>query len=168
MARVASAPAYYPPPPHRVPLSFDFDGTLTDSRGYRWPVKGLDLTPVTEALARGYAVHVLTVNDTYRVAGTLRAAGIDAVSDDGRNPWMVEWDGGHDGTKVLVTNRKLKARAYIDDRGLYWRHGMPTEVIWNELDRRYPPQRAPRKRLAWLRRVLASLNPRQPITPLWG
>jgi hypothetical protein len=139
----------------RIPLSFDFDGVLSEGRGYHWPVRKLDLTVLRQALDRGYAVHVLTANDVDKVAWALASQGIDAVHD--ACPRNREWLGGPSGRVVLVTNRKLKARAYVDDRALRWQFGDDPAEVWAELDRRYPPQDVPRKSL-W-RRLWGHLNP---------
>lgn len=147
----------------RIPLAFDFDGTLREGRGYRWPLTGrVDLTPMRQALARGYAVHVLTANDVDRVAEVLRAEGIDAVPDHFMD--MLDWNGGQSGQTVLVTNRKMKFRMLVDDRAFHWRYGDNPDDIWAELDRRYPqaaPPQAPRTRRhrvrGWLRRYAESM-----------
>src|SRR5947209_4802578 len=97
-------------------VCFDFDGVLSEGRGYHWPLTGLDTGLITEAHERGYAAAVMTCNDVERVARELRRHKIDAIAD----PHMthMNWTGGKTGRQVLVTGRKLAAKFYVDDRNI--------------------------------------------------
>ena len=67
-----------------------------------------------QALMRDYAVFIHTTRNEEQAAAWLRGHGIPALSHaDAGRPFF--WD---DRTRLLVSNRKLPALAYIDDRGI--------------------------------------------------
>jgi hypothetical protein len=55
------------------------------------------------------------------VAAVLEEHGIKTSQDVGDSTMF--WDGGEDGLTVLVTNFKISAIAYIDDRAINHRFG---------------------------------------------
>ena len=119
-------------------ICFDFDGVLSEGSGYHWPLTGLDLTPIHQAHARGYAVAVMTCNDVHMVARELKCHGIDVLADYLMD--RMEWHGGPDGLQVLVTGRKLCAHAYVDDRAVCWQYGDDPAALWREIGRRHAEQ----------------------------
>ena len=99
-------------------ISVDFDGVIhAYSRGwqdgsvYDEPVPG-----AIEGLRALMTSHVVVVStarrDLLAVAKWLRLRGIHAVADDGT---ISKWAKGD---TVLVTNQKLPAVAYLDDRAV--------------------------------------------------
>lgn len=101
---------------YRELLCFGFDGVLSQGRSYHWPLTRLDVSPLRQAHERGYACAVMTCNTVPWVVVALWRTGIKATADDYRD--NQEWNGGRDGRRVLVTNRKLAAVAYVDDRAI--------------------------------------------------
>lgn len=103
-------------------IAFDCDGTLNSKgegqigveNGAQW-----DLTPVKAALALGCRVAVMTCNVPEFVAGKLRDHGIAAYADDRREYKVPPFT---DGT-VLVTDRKVLADFYVDDRNVHFAFG---------------------------------------------
>lgn len=107
-------------------IAIDFDGVLTPSPEACWPPAEVDLTLIRLAQARGYAVAIMTCNaDVRRVAAELVARGIAAVAD----PAMSHRSWSDPGT-VLVTNRKVIADFYVDDRAVRYRFGDPVPAIF--------------------------------------
>jgi hypothetical protein len=103
-------------------IAVDFDGVIhAYSRGwadgtiYDGPMPG-SIKALHQLMAR-YAVFVHTARTPYPVAQWLEEQGIPTVVETTDTPGHPRtfWDErGH----VLVTNRKLPAVAYIDDRGI--------------------------------------------------
>ena len=103
-------------------LAIDFDGVLTGDRASTWPLRGLDLTLVREAIRRGWAVQIFTANDQLdRIAQELRKRGIHAYVD--HRMTHVDWNGGKDGRTVIISQRKMWVRAILDDRAYNFRFG---------------------------------------------
>lgn len=119
LRRDGKGPAFKP----RGTVAFDFDGTLNEYKGQHWPLRGdLDLTGIDKAHQRGYAAAVITANDyPERVAAVLQRHGYDATTVNPGRPW--EWLGGPTGRRVLVTNRKIGASAYVDDKAIHHSFG---------------------------------------------
>lgn len=91
------------------------DGTIYDD-----PVPGA-FAGLRELMAE-YAVFVFTTRDPAEVAAWLRGHGFTAYSDECHPGQFWNRQG-----VILVTNRKLAAVAYIDDRGIRfesWRQAL--------------------------------------------
>jgi len=101
----------------------------------------LDMTLISMAHARSIAVAIQTCNDTWRIAKLLRDRGY-AVVDDNLNPaggslrGSPNWHGGIGGKVVLVTNRKVCAKWYVDDRALHYTYDQEPSEVFREVDRR--------------------------------
>lgn len=110
-------------------VAFDFDGVLSKGTRYHWPLDELDLSLIAGAHERGYAVAVMTCNDVTRVAGALRQRGLRVFADVRmtREFWS-------DPEVVLVTNRKVAAKLYVDDRAVRYQYGQPASVVYDTLD----------------------------------
>ncbi|MGW0948503.1 hypothetical protein ACWD4O_38935 [Streptomyces sp. NPDC002623] len=107
---------------HPKTLAIDFDGVIHQySRGwqdgtiYDPPLPGA--LQALEQLTRTYAVFIHTTRDATNVAAWLAQRGFDTVVDvDGpTHPKREFWN---EVGPLLVTDRKLPAVAYIDDRGI--------------------------------------------------
>lgn len=101
--------------PHTVAV--DFDGVIhkyskgwQDGSIYDEPVSGAFVA--LEWLMDRYAVFIHTSRRTLDVANWLSEHGFPVTTDE---PASDFWE---DRTQILVTNRKLVAVAYIDDRGV--------------------------------------------------
>ncbi len=114
----------------RGTVCLDFDGVLHEHRGYRWPLGETDFSLITKAQDRGYAAAVMTCNDVRLVAAALRRQGFRATADVRmvREYW-------HDPVAVLVTNRKISATLYVDDKAVNYQYGQPAEVVFDALDK---------------------------------
>lgn len=107
---------------HPKTLAVDFDGVVHRySRGWQdGTIYDPPLPRALEALTtlmETYAVFIHTTRDATDVAGWLAARGFDTVVDvDGpKHPKREFWN---ERGALLVTDRKLPAIAYIDDRGI--------------------------------------------------
>lgn len=113
-------------------IGFDFDGVLHEHASYTQRDGKVDFSLITEGFQRGFAAAVITANIPDRVGWSLRKAGFSVVVDnDMRYP---AWSGGSGGRHVLVTNRKISAFRYVDDRAISYRFGEPTQYVWEEVD----------------------------------
>lgn len=110
-------------------IAFDYDGTLTS--GNRTGAEA-DFRPLAEAIRRGYSVAVMTCNDIFHVSAVLNRSGITTQTDPAMRIWL--WENA--GSVVLVTNRKVWAAIYPDDRGFQWQHGDDPEAIFAEAAKR--------------------------------
>ena len=122
-------------PQQRNCVAFDWDGVLQQSPHYLAPGSWvLDVSPMTAVLAAGYCCAVMTCNVCENVAAALHHAGLSIALD----PAMTRgfWDGEEDGRTVLVTNRKIAAVMYVDDRALHWTYGQDPQVILDALEAR--------------------------------
>lgn len=107
-------------------IAVDFDGVVhTYSRGWQdGTIYDPPLPGALEALTKlmeTYAVFIHTTRDARTVAGWLAERGFDTVVDvDGpSHPKREFWN---DQGALLVTDRKLPAVAYIDDRAIRFQH----------------------------------------------
>jgi 8-oxo-dGTP pyrophosphatase MutT (NUDIX family) len=112
-------------------VALDFDGVLSKGAGYHWPLTEVNLDLIKLVQDRGYAAAIVTCNDVAKVAAELRRHGLSAVAD----PHMVRtsW---HDRDAVLVTNRKIAASLYVDDKAVCYLYGQPASVVLDALDER--------------------------------
>lgn len=109
-------------------VGVDFDGVLhAYSRGwddgtvYDDPVPGA-FDALKYLMAR-YAVFIFTSRNVGQVAEWLTSHGFTVDTDDSAFQHYLEWDGkfwDRQGV-LLITNRKLGAIAYVDDRGVAFR-----------------------------------------------
>nr|WSZ21185.1 hypothetical protein OH837_48940 [Streptomyces canus] len=109
-------------PPRPKTIAVDFDGVIhayskgwQDGTIYDPPLPGaLD---ALKSLMDTYAVFIHTTRDATAVAGWLAERGFDTVADvDGpKHPKREFWN---ERGALLVTDRKLPAVAYIDDRAI--------------------------------------------------
>jgi hypothetical protein len=121
-------------------IVLDFDGTLTKSPGWcDYSIADIDTELITECQARGYAVAVSTCSVVTQVAGALNSRGISAWADV--KMAHGEW---HDGSVVLVSNRKVRGALMLDDRAMCWWYQREHRDIWYELERRENLQRSGR------------------------
>lgn len=102
-------------------VAVDFDGVIhAYSKGYHDGTIYDDPVPGAEDALRylmtRYSVYIFTARDVASVA--------DWVSDRFgiRTTNLVPGTFWNDQTQILVTNRKLPALVYIDDRGIRFRH----------------------------------------------
>lgn len=112
-------------------VAFDCDGTLTSAayapigqdNGQTW-----DLRLLTMCLDAGWQVGVMTCNVAAHVAAQLETHGVHAYADEAMTH-KIPPPGGHPVTGraryVLVTNRKLLALWYLDDRNIEYKYGDP-------------------------------------------
>jgi len=102
-------------------VAFDCDGTLNDmavgqigvDNGARW-----DITVLLTAMRLGCRVAVMTCNDPAYVAAKLQELGVKAYADVAREHKVPPWLG-----VVLVTDRKVLADEYLDDRNVAYKFG---------------------------------------------
>jgi hypothetical protein len=106
---------------YRPTIAWDFDGVLHSyERGWQdGTVYGtLDFSLIEEGWRRGYANAIITTRDVLQVANCLPSEW--TIHTDIKSEAQF-WDGGEDGKAVLVTNRKVAAIAYVDDRAIHYR-----------------------------------------------
>ena len=116
-------------------LSFDWDGTLTSGDGPIAQDNGaeINLFPLFAAWQRGLVCAVMTCNDPRYVAEVIRGDekyGMPAQADVRMECKTPPYP---DGLIVIVTQRKVLARRYIDDRNITWRFGDDPELIFKGL-----------------------------------
>lgn len=106
-------------------IAIDFDGVIHqysagwgDGSVYDDPVAGA--FEALHKLMGRFAVFIFTSRNTNQVAYWLAANGFNVTTDDTEFKHDREWNGKFwDVPNVLlITNRKLGAEVYIDDRGL--------------------------------------------------
>lgn len=102
---------------HKQTLVFDFDGVLSQSPEYHWPLERTDFDLLAQAIDAGYAVAVSTCNTVGLVADALDAAGFTVHRD-----LTCRYDYWTERGVVLVTNRKVSG-VIIDDKCINWRFG---------------------------------------------
>ncbi len=100
-------------------VAIDFDGVIHKySRGWQGGkiYDPIDVTGIRVMQEAGYAVAIMTARDVHSI--------VDALPDDYPRTVIDPkceikfWDGGESGLDVLITNRKIAAVAYIDDRAV--------------------------------------------------
>lgn len=119
----------------RKTMAFDFDGVIHKYSG-GWQdgsvYDDIDVTGIRMAHERGFAVAVMTSRDVTQVAQVLMDHDFAVKIDDTCS--YTFWNGLATGEVVLVTNRKIAAVAYIDDRGVNFQWG----ADWSQvLDKAY-------------------------------
>lgn len=110
-------------------IAVDFDGVIhrysegwKDGDIYDPPVPGA--FDALRKLLEDYYVFIFTTRNTMQIAEWLeREGGFKVTTDDSRFKHDLVWDGSFWGTPgvLLVTNQKLGAFAYIDDRAIRFR-----------------------------------------------
>ena len=109
---------------HRKCVCVDFDGVIHSyEHGWlRGEIYGdIDVEGIHRLHRSGYAVAVLTTRPPDPAHQVLDGNGFAVLAD---YPMAHStWDGGSDGRTVLVTNRKVAAVAYIDDRAVPHKYG---------------------------------------------
>lgn len=113
--------------PERV-IAFDWDGTLTNKGDTSTGRAGItyDLAPVMCAMAAGHRVAIMTADpdNLQRIPAILAQYGITSYADVTMQCKMPRMVG-----EVLVTNRKVLADVYVDDRAMRWQFGMDETII---------------------------------------
>lgn len=102
-------------------VAVDFDGVLHKySRGWQGGqvYDPVDFMVIRRIQEEGYAAAVMTTRDVNQVAEVMEGW-FDIVIDT--NCTYKFWNGGESGLDVLITNRKIAAVAYIDDRAVHYR-----------------------------------------------
>lgn len=116
-------------------IAFDWDGTLTDAGtveiGHDNAGVNVDLSPLIWAVRKGYTVAIMTCNDPWYIWQKLFKAGFDAIAD---NDMSIKCPPAWLGTTIVVTQRKVYARVYVDDHGLNWQCGDPIDRIEERLN----------------------------------
>jgi hypothetical protein len=113
-------------------IVIDFDGTLTESPVWcDYSRATVDTELITDCQSQGYAVAVSTCSVVSQVAAALNSRGVPAWADTAMK--YGEW---HDGSLVLVTNRKVHGVVFLDDKAMPWWYGRWAIDIWGELERR--------------------------------
>lgn len=120
----------------RDTVVIDWDGVLMPDPDspWRYVPEELDVKLITECQAAGYAVAISTCAEISRVAGVLEARGIPCWADTAMRNWS--W---HDGSQVLISNRKIHGRVFLDDHAMHWTYGDDITRLWQriEADRGY-------------------------------
>jgi hypothetical protein len=103
---------------HVQTVAVDFDGVIHrygkgwhDGTIYDEPMSGA--IEGLKRLQQRYAVFVFTSREVEQVLPWLEGWGLDVAADG--PPWPTFWNSQE---QILVTNRKLPAVAYIDDRAV--------------------------------------------------
>ena len=118
----------------RENVAFDFDGVVHENPEWAPKFSAIDIEGLELFQNAGYAVSIMTCNDVDRVAAALRRFGFDTYEDHRMRLW--QWNGGRTGLTVLVTNRKVSAAMYLDDRGFRFRFGDDWQEALAELGQR--------------------------------
>lgn len=100
-------------------VAVDFDGVVhryskgwLDGTIYDDEMPGA-LDGIRNLQRNGFAVFIFTTRDASQVANWIHARGLDVTVDNSTTSTF--WN---DTSRVLVTNRKLAAVAYLDDRSI--------------------------------------------------
>lgn len=113
-------------------IAFDWDGVVHEHAAFTAPMGNCDLELLREAIARGYSVAVMTCNNVGYVSGYLRDHGFRVYADTAMR--YMDWESA--GDLVLVTNRKVCAGLYADDKGFEYHYGQGGAGIFAEAERR--------------------------------
>lgn len=119
---------------YRPCVAMDFDGVVHSyTQGWQsGKIYGeLDFTGFEEAWRRGYAAAIVTARDIKSVLDCLPHEW-ETVGDFKCE--FIFWDGGKSGQEILVTNRKISAVAYPDDRGVRHKFGDSWFSTFNTID----------------------------------
>lgn len=118
-------------------VAVDFDGVIhayskgwQDGSIYDEPIPG-SLEALHKLMDDGLAVFIHTTRAAYPVAQWLEERGVPAVVELNVPGQVREF--WNDTSRVLVTNRKLAAVAYIDDRGIRfesWEQALADLARW--------------------------------------
>lgn len=129
-------------------IAFDYDGVLHSSPKMRWPPKEIDFGPLREAQRRGYAVTIMTCNTIASVGKLLEQHGFKVYVDHKRSytRWAFK-------NVILVTNMKVSAVAYVDDRAIHWTFGSDPRAIWDAAELVKPSPIRPRSWFHYIRRI---------------
>ncbi len=112
----------------RKTVAVDFDGVI-HSYEKGWQDGSIYGTPIPGAfealrkLMEDYYVFIFTTRNCQQIAEWLESYGFTTSTDDSRFAHDLIWDGSFWGTEgvLLITNQKLGAIAYIDDRAIRFR-----------------------------------------------
>jgi hypothetical protein len=143
-----------PAPPPNGPtttkgnIAFDFDGVLHEHGKMRWPAGRLDFAPLREAMKRGYAVTIMTANIPASVGRELEKHGFKVYVDS-----KMSYSRWASKGVILVTNRKVSAVAYVDDRAIHWTFGSDPAAIWDAAELVKPSPVKPRTWVHCIRRI---------------
>jgi hypothetical protein len=112
-------------------VAFDWDGVLHSATEFQLTFDQIDLAPVREALARGWTVGVMTANDLIEdIALALMRQGIRAFADHfGRCR-----EGFPGSNLVVVSNYKLWADVFVDDRAVRYQFGESVPLLMGEVE----------------------------------
>ena len=147
--KTASTPSYPTgPTTTKGSIAFDFDEVLHEHGKMRWPVGRVDFAPLREAMRRGYAVSIVTANIPASVGKELERHGFKVYVDTKMtySRWAYK-------NVILVTNRKVSAVAYVDDRAIHWVFGSDPAAIWDAAELVKPSPTKPRSWFHYLRRM---------------
>ena len=102
-------------------VAIDFDGVLHRYSG-GWQggtiYDTVDFMGVRKVQEEGYAVAILTTREIDQVARCMEGWFDLVVDTEGVHKF---WNGGDSGQVVLITNRKIAAIAYVDDRAVRYK-----------------------------------------------
>lgn len=110
-------------------VSVDFDGCIHEPANWQPTLGKLDTSIIDVLHAAGYAVAVSTCNDVRTVARALRLLGFRCWEDRAHRADI--WS---DSEIVLVTGRKVRAVAYLDDRAVTFCFGDDPEVALSAVE----------------------------------
>lgn len=109
----------------RYTIAVDFDGVIHDySEGWKdGTIYGEPVSGAFEALRElmeDYNVFIFTSRDAIQIAEWMTGHGFKVSTDDSMFEFGSKWSGNYWDTPgvLLITSRKLGAKAYIDDRGI--------------------------------------------------
>jgi hypothetical protein len=110
---------------YRPCVSVDFDGVVHSyEKGWNGGLiyGSIDTSGIRGLHDKGYAVAIVTTRPLGPVHEALDECHFPILVDSDCSRSF--WDGGPDGRTILLTNRKIAAVAYIDDRAIHHRYGI--------------------------------------------